>query len=307
MRLSLVILLFVSAMLHAEPFGTPRTLREIKGRIDMSFDDGTIIRAGMNARFNYVPGTREVELKSGAILFSSPKGAGGGLLRSANVITTTTAGDVQVANQNGSVKVICLNGKMLVASTANFSKRTSLKPGQMVTVSSGAKDIPDAETLNLSVLISTSGLMSMGPLPSQSAIQKNAAHQKGVPPIGVPLGSAESIAMTTENLLAQENARQSAQIAAAQQLANEQILADRRIQAQQQQEQQQVLAAQKHAADKAAQEQAAQQAQQQASNQQGNQSGGPQGNQGKGPQGNQGNQGNQGKPPNVPPGQAKKQ
>jgi ferric-dicitrate binding protein FerR (iron transport regulator) len=181
----ILLLLLSVAILHAEPFGNPKT-RVVNGRTEVAFSDETIIRAGMNARFNYVPGTREVELKSGAMLFSSPKGAGGGLLRSANVVTTTTAGDIQMANNAGTVKVICLNGKARVASTTSFTKTTSLKPGQMVTIAPGGKDIPDSQTINLSVLISTSALMAMGPLPSLPAIQKNATHQKGVPPIGVP-------------------------------------------------------------------------------------------------------------------------
>ena len=47
-------------------------------RAELQFPDLTITRVGSNALFRFVAGTREMVLDSGTMLFSSPKGAGGG-------------------------------------------------------------------------------------------------------------------------------------------------------------------------------------------------------------------------------------
>ena len=47
-------------------------------RAELQFPDLTITRVGSNALFRFIAGTREMVLDSGTMLFSSPKGAGGG-------------------------------------------------------------------------------------------------------------------------------------------------------------------------------------------------------------------------------------
>src|SRR4029453_3447551 len=47
-------------------------------RAELQFPDLTITRVGSNALFRFIAGSREMVLDSGTLLFSSPKGAGGG-------------------------------------------------------------------------------------------------------------------------------------------------------------------------------------------------------------------------------------
>lgn len=318
MRLGLCLLLLCFGNLCAEPFGNAK-IKERDGRTEYTFNDGTVIRAGQQARLLIHDGSREMELEKGAALVSSPKGAGGGLIRVGSAIASFTHGDVEVMNVAGEAKVICLTGKVQVRSTRDLGVRVGLGPGQMVVIPAGGNEKPERTVFNLQVLVNSSGLLKMGPLPSQALIDRNAQKQKGPPAMGAPPGADNNIitgAMTTASIeqqqanTLQEKATQQATIEA----QNAARIASARQQAIAQQQQ---AIAQQQAAQQAAQaSQAAALAQQQSNQGQGNQGNafGPGGNNGGGNngQGNngQGNgnngQGNNGKPPNVPPGQAKK-
>jgi hypothetical protein len=124
------------------------------------FDDGTIIRAGATTRFQYVPGTGRSE--SGAILFLRQRTSGRtAALRQRD--RNDCGRDIQMANTDGTVKVIDLNGKAIVVSTANFSAHwvATWRDGDRY---SWVSDIPDEAMVSLQVMLATSGLLSMGPL-----------------------------------------------------------------------------------------------------------------------------------------------
>ena len=76
------------------------------------------------------------------------------------------------------VKVIDLTGKVLVYFTQNQKENVTLRPGQMVTIPPGATKMPPVTTINLGLLISTSTLIRMGPLPSQAILERNASNQQ---------------------------------------------------------------------------------------------------------------------------------
>ena len=140
--------------------------------------DGSLVRVGANARFSFTPGTREAKLDNGTMLFSSPKGAGGVTLTAGGTVTSAVgAVDFEAANFGGNVKVIALNGKPTVALAANPGSKKGLRPGQMMAVPPGATELPKVDGVNLKTLISTGGLVKMGKLPSQAAIERNANNQ----------------------------------------------------------------------------------------------------------------------------------
>ena len=163
-------------------------------RAELQFPDLTITRVGSNALFRFVSGGREITLDGGTMLFSSPKGAGGGKVQAGAITAAVTGTEFLISYVKGSggkrggagpplagrVKVICLNGKVLVYFTANPRSRRSLQAGQMVDVPNEATTMPAVQNLNLGVLLATSMLGEAGgfaPLPSQAALARNAAKQ----------------------------------------------------------------------------------------------------------------------------------
>jgi acrosin len=173
----------------AEPFGKMKVSKAegpvIRGRAgvetgpgakaELNMLDGSLVRVGANARFSYTPGTREAKLDNGTMLFSSPKDAGGVTLTAGGTVTSATgAVDFEVANFGGNVKVIALNGKPTVSLGESHK---GLRPGQIMAVPAGAMKLPKTDVVNLKTLLATGGLMKMGKLPSQAAIERNANSQ----------------------------------------------------------------------------------------------------------------------------------
>jgi hypothetical protein len=154
-------------------------------RAELQFPDLTIARVGSDALFRFITGAREITLDGGAMLFSSPKGAGGGKVQAGAITAAVTGSDFLVANA-GRVKVICLSHKVLVYFTANPKMRVVLRPGQMVDIAGGATKMPPVTRINLAVLVATSMLGEaggLGPFPAQALL---VGQQKGSVPANDP-------------------------------------------------------------------------------------------------------------------------
>jgi outer membrane biosynthesis protein TonB len=151
-------------------------------RAELQFPDLTITRVGSNALFRFIAGTREIVLDGGTMLFSSPKGAGGGKVQAGAITAAVTGSDFLISNA-GRVKVICLSHKVLVYFTANPKIRAVLLPGQMLDIVPGAgKKMPPVATINLKTLLATSKLGEaggFGPFPNQTILAYNVSKQGG--------------------------------------------------------------------------------------------------------------------------------
>jgi hypothetical protein len=243
-------LLFYVASGAAEPFEnatiSKATGSVIKGknsvqtgpnsRVELVFKDQTIARGR----------EREVSIprrlaRSGARRRNSPlfvpREAGDTTIRRGfGRVTTTAGGDFQLANISGNIRVTCLNGKLSVSMKGN-SKSRGLRAGQTLNVAAGATSLPKSDTIDLKILMSTSGLLKMGTLPSQSKLESNARKQSVTLPINLPGGAQNEIATAQTTRLVE-----SQQIAAQQLLATQQETA--RQLAIQQAEQEQAIARQ---------------------------------------------------------------
>ena len=209
-RLIFVLLLFAGELspLRAEPFEQaevikainlvsllPQSTRAVRGdvvkgntglktgndsRAELQFPDFTITRVGSNSLFRFVAGTREIILDGGTMLFSAPKGAGGGKVRAGSITAAVTGSDFMISNV-GRVKVICLSHKVTVYLTANPKIRAELLPGQMLDIAAGAdRKMPRITTINLGKLLATSKLSESGgfrALPSQHLLAQNTNKQ----------------------------------------------------------------------------------------------------------------------------------
>src|SRR5215831_18726942 len=130
-----------------------------QSRSELTFADLTITRLGANTIFSFKPGTREMNLIDGAILFQVPKGSGGATIRTVGVtaaITGTTGiGEFHPATASRRQPIskwLCLEGTFHLYLPNGQSME--LGPGKMVTTDS--KSFSKVATFNIAKLVSTS-------------------------------------------------------------------------------------------------------------------------------------------------------
>ena len=149
-----------------------------KSRAELKAPDQTLTRVGANSVFSFEPEGRNMRLEQGSILFHSPKGKGGGTIKtggaSAAVLGTTV---IVVATRDGGFKTIILEGHGRVK--LPNGKSVDLRAGQLVFVLPGGKDFGPVLTINLGKLVAGSKLVGgfAGELPSFGEIERAIAAQ----------------------------------------------------------------------------------------------------------------------------------
>ncbi len=150
-------------------------------RAELTAPDRTITRVGANTVFSFETKDRVLNLQEGSLLFHSPRGIGGGTIKSggasAAVLGTTL---VVSATPDGGFKVILLEGHGRVVLPNGRS--AGLHAGQMVYVLPGDKGFSGVLEINLAKLVAGSLLLTgfSHELPSAQLIQAavNAQNQK---------------------------------------------------------------------------------------------------------------------------------
>lgn len=134
--------------------------------------DKTVTRVGANTAFSFEKSGRAINLEQGSVLFHSPKGKGGGTIRtkaaSAAVLGTTI---VVTATAGGGFKAIVLEGKgQITLPNGNFR---ILQAGQVTFVLPGAQQFGPQLNINLQKLVESSRLVQgfEQELPSKPVIQ----------------------------------------------------------------------------------------------------------------------------------------
>lgn len=164
---------------QGELYNAPDLLRTgRKSRVQLLADDGTITRVGSNTVFSYEPGKRQLNLKSGNVLFYSPPGNGGGKVvtaaASAAVLGTTI---IVSATEDGGFKTLCLEGEAQMQ-LPNGGTQT-IQAGQMGYIQPGGVAGP-VVNISLSTLMQGSSLINgfQNELPSIDKIEKESAKQE---------------------------------------------------------------------------------------------------------------------------------
>ncbi|MEQ2007698.1 MAG: FecR family protein [Limisphaerales bacterium] len=134
--------------------------------------DKTVTRIGANTIFSFSGKGRELNLEQGSVLFHSPKGKGGGTVKtkaaSASVLGTTI---VVTATAGGGFKAIVLEGRgQITLPNGNFRILTA---GQVTFVLPGSQRFGPQLNINLSKLVESSRLVQgfEQELPSKPVIQ----------------------------------------------------------------------------------------------------------------------------------------
>lgn len=181
-----------------------------RSRAELTFPDDSLIRLGQNTSFSFLDGKREVDLKEGTMLLQQPKWRGRTEIKTAAVsaaITGTTvilesskgAGACGVcdcckgicdinhrehhheccAGKAGVVKLLVLEGTMRFNLNAAPNKSKTLNAGEMVTMRTGARQMPRTFVFDIKQLAKTSNLVNGGfpPLPRFDKINQQANAQ----------------------------------------------------------------------------------------------------------------------------------
>jgi hypothetical protein len=150
-----------------------------ESRAELTAADNTITRVGANTVFSFSDSGRTLNLEQGSLLFHSPKGKGGGTIKSVGVSAAVLGTTLIVsATTDGGFKVILLEGKGSV--TLANGKTVTLKAGQMVFLPPGGKQFSGVVNLNLGKLVSGSSLINgfSHPLVSLPLIEAAIGRQK---------------------------------------------------------------------------------------------------------------------------------
>jgi hypothetical protein len=146
-------------------------------RAELVANDNTITRVGANTIFSFDPANRTIDLQQGSLLFHSPKGKGGGTIRTgsatASVLGTTI---IVTTTPNNGFKVIDLEGHVAIKFSNGVQEY--LEPGQMTFVLPGGNPAP-VITIRLDDLTSNSLLVHgfEQPLPSWALIRQEVDKQ----------------------------------------------------------------------------------------------------------------------------------
>jgi len=162
-----------------ELFKAPDLVRTgTDSRAELTAPDQTITRVGANTVFSFEPVGRNLNLEQGSVLFHSPKGMGGGTIKSGGVAAAVLGTTLIVsATADGGFKVILLEGKGRV--TLPNGKSVTLKAGQLVYVLPGGATFSAVLDINLDKLVAGSLLINgfSHELPSLLLIKKAMAAQ----------------------------------------------------------------------------------------------------------------------------------
>jgi len=177
----------------------------VDSRAELRFPDTTVLRVGANSLFSFQTGARKMDLESGTMLFSAPRGEGGGEVRAGAVTAAVTGTEFLLARYpNGEVRLVVLEGKVWLYFTANPKVRRVFRAGQAVTVPPNSLTIPAGVTIDLRRLLSTSRLVEsgeFGPLPRIALLRRVADSQQGrIRTLPDALGRDQQTAQITRRL-----------------------------------------------------------------------------------------------------------
>jgi len=168
-----------------------------ESRAELTAPDKTITRIGANTVFSFENAGRVLNLEKGSLLFHSPKGAGGGTIKSggasAAVLGTTL---IVSTTPEGGFKVIVLEGRGQV--TLANGKKVTLHAGQMVYVPPAGGELSTVLDLHLAKLVAGSLLVNgfAHELPSRPQIQAAVSAQEQE----LAKGRAQDTGVTADDL-----------------------------------------------------------------------------------------------------------
>lgn len=153
-----------------------------ESRTELEFPDRTVMRIGANALFSFQAGSRKATLEGGTMLFSAPKGEGGGEVRVGAVTAAVTGTSFLLGlNKAGEVTLTVLEGSVELSLNGDPSVKRVVKAGETVKVPADATSITAPTRIDLATLLATHPLLGgsgFGELPGQRLLVKSADDQQ---------------------------------------------------------------------------------------------------------------------------------
>jgi FecR protein len=129
-----------------------------ESRAELTAPDKTITRVGANTVFSFNGSGREIDLEEGSLLFHSPKGAGGGVIKSGGASAAVLGTTIIVeATKEGEFRLTVLEGT--AKAQMDDGKSKTVRTGQTVSLKPGGKAFSSALTFNLGKLVASSELV----------------------------------------------------------------------------------------------------------------------------------------------------
>ena len=151
----------------------------MNSRAELTAADGTVTRVGANTVFAFSADKREVNLQKGSVLFHSPPGKGGGVIRSegaqAAVMGTTL---IVTATANKGFKLLVLEGK--AKATLPSGNSITVAAGQLTVVAPGKADFGPVLNFRLKEQVAGSALVKgfHAPLASERKVMDSVERQE---------------------------------------------------------------------------------------------------------------------------------
>lgn len=163
-----------------DTFEVPEVIRTgMDSRAELEAPDKTIARIGANTIFSFEAAKRTMNLQSGSVLFHSPKGMGGGTIKTAAATAAVTGTTIMVgATSNGGFKLMVLEGSSKVTLPNGVSQR--LNEGQLTFILPGTQTKLPVIEFRLSAQTKGSSLVGgfEKPLASLEKVEKAEAKQE---------------------------------------------------------------------------------------------------------------------------------
>ncbi|MFN2476367.1 MAG: FecR domain-containing protein, partial [Chthoniobacterales bacterium] len=145
----------------------------LQSRAELLFPDNTFTRLASNTVFSFRGGTREMDLKSGAILFQVPPGSGGADIHAAAITAAITGTTGFVERIGGVFKLIVVEGEVRVYLRNRVGESMLVRGGQMLLAPMSSTSVQGWQTVDVDIakLVKSSALFNarvFGPLPPQA-------------------------------------------------------------------------------------------------------------------------------------------
>src|SRR5262249_31959353 len=118
----------VNDMVHEET--VVRTGNESRG--ELTFSDETVVRLAARTAFDFNHGTRGLNLREGAVMIQTPKGAHGATVRAGSVAAALAGTTVMIEYPPGVYKLLVLEGTGRLYRPRHLGDSVLVAPGQMV-------------------------------------------------------------------------------------------------------------------------------------------------------------------------------
>ncbi len=149
-----------------------------ESRTELTFTDQTLARLGANSIFSFAEGTRNLELKDGAMLLRVPKNSGGARINTAAITAAITGTTVMIEThpvtsktKGGFYKFIVLEGTARLFLPGRIGESVLVHAGQMIIMRHDGKKIPNPVDVDIAKIMQSSLLIQgFPPLPSAGLI-----------------------------------------------------------------------------------------------------------------------------------------